>query len=127
MAEDIKKKILLVDDEKNFTMLVKLNLEETGEYEIETENDARRAVEVARKFKPDIIFLDVLIPHIDGGQIGHQLAADEELKDIPVIFLTAAVTEGEVSSRGGTIGDHNFLAKPVTSDKLIECIKNNIG
>ncbi len=127
MTEETKKRILLVDNEKNFTILVKLNLEETGDYEIRTENDARKAIDAAREFKPDIIFLDVLMPHIDGGQIGHKLAADEDLKDVPVIFLTAAVTEGEVSSRGGIIGEHNFLAKPVTTDRLIECIKNNIG
>ncbi len=123
----VKKKILIVDDEESFGKLVKLNLEETGEYEVRVETKGTRAVPVAREFKPDFILLDVVMPDMDGGEIAHQLKEDKELKDIPVGFLTALVSEYEVTPKGDSIAGHPFIAKPVTVGQLIAFIKNNKG
>ncbi len=122
----VKKKILIVDDEESFGKLVKMNLEDTGEYEVWIETKGARAVPAAREFKPDFILLDVVMPDMDGGEVAHLLQEDKQLKDIPVGFLTALVREYEVNPKGDRIAGHPFIAKPVTVGQLIAFIKNNM-
>ncbi len=120
-----KKRIFIVDDERGFTNLLKLNLEATGRYFVETENDERRALPKARDFKPDIIFLDVVMPGYDGGEVAAQLRADPELAAIPIVFLTAIVSESEAAGRS-SFGGFPFLAKPVTVEALERCIEERV-
>jgi len=56
------KKILIIDDEENFAAMVKMNLEEVGGYNVLTESRGLRAVSTVRQFKPDMIFLDIIMP-----------------------------------------------------------------
>ena len=117
-----KKKILIIDDEKSFNELVKKNLELTGDYEVRTENKGVLALAAAREFKPDLIFLDVIMPDVDGTEVAERLKSEEGLKNIPLIFLTAIVKEDEIASSQGVRGGQPFIAKPVTTEKLIEYI-----
>lgn len=121
-----KKKILIIDDEVNFTKLAKLNLEQTGEYDIVTENMGANALNTIRWTKPDLILLDVVMPDMDGSEIAAQLKEDEKLKNIPVVFLTAIVMKKEVDGSGGVIGGHPFIAKPVSTQQLLAAIKKNL-
>ncbi len=121
-----KKKILVVDDEESFAQMVKLNLEETGKYEVMVETKGKEAILTAKRFKPDLIFLDIVMPDVDGGEIVQKMKSDEDLKDTPVVFLTALVTEKEVKSQEGVIAGRPFLAKPVTTQQLIEYIEKYI-
>jgi len=121
-----KKKILIVDDEENFAKLVKMNLEDTGEYEVRAETMGARAIPAAREFKPDLILLDIVMPDVDGGEVAHMLQEDKELKNIPVGFLTALVRDYEVSPKADSIAGRPFIAKPVTVGQLIAFIKNNL-
>lgn len=120
-----RKKILVVDDEEDFTKMVKLNLERTGRYKVREENRGNNAVSAAKEFVPDLILLDIAMPDLDGSEVHNRIRADEEIKDIPVVFLTAVVTESEVKPQGAMIGGHFFLAKPVTVDQLIDCIEEH--
>src|SRR5438105_5143137 len=90
-----KRRILIVDDDANSTRLVKILLERSGPYLVMEENDATNAHHSARNFKPDVIFLDVMMPKTDGGEVAAQIQADPELHDTPIIFLTALVTRAE--------------------------------
>jgi len=121
-----KKKILLIDDEANFTELVKLNLEETGMYEVRAENNGKDGIAATEEFKPDLIFLDVIMPDMDGGDVAQEIKSNPQTEDIPIVFLTALVQEKEVTSKQGNIAGRSFLAKPVSVEKLIECIRQNI-
>ena len=123
----MRKKILIVDDEMTFGQLIKLNLEETEQYEVRVEIQGARAIVTARDFRPDLILLDIVMPDIDGGELAHHIKADKLLKDIPIIFLTALVQDKEVDSKEGMIGGYPFIAKPVNTEELISCIKENIG
>lgn len=118
-----KKKILIVDDEKDFTKVVKMNLDITGKYEVIAENNPLNAFHAIRSFKPDLILLDIMMPELDGTEIASQIGRDTKLKDTPIIFLTAAVTKREVMSQKGKIGNHVFIAKPVNIQELINCIE----
>ena len=120
-----KKRILLVDDEKSFTNLLKLNLEETGNYDVRVENWAEDACAAAKQFKPDLVLLDIIMPRMPGGNVAAQLKEDPELKDIPIVFLTAAVRKHQVEENEGIICDHPCLAKPATVETVIEAIEKH--
>ena len=121
------KRILLVDDEAVITRLLKINLEETQNYIVQVENSAASALEVGERFHPDLIVLDIMMPHLDGGALAQLFKESAVLKDVPVVFLTAAVTKAEVSSMGGRIGGLPFMAKPLDIPEVIACIEKCIG
>jgi CheY-like chemotaxis protein len=121
-----RKRILLVDDEKSFTSLLKLNLEEHGAYEVRVENWAEDALTAAREFKPDLVLLDIIMPRMPGGNVAAALKADPALKDTPIVFLTAAVRQHQVEENDGIICDFPCLAKPATVEKIIETIEKHV-
>jgi CheY-like chemotaxis protein len=118
-----KKRVLLVDDEASFTRLMKLNLETNGPYEVRVESDPGKAVAAAREFRPNVIFLDVIMPETDGGTVASELGADPGLKSIPIVFLTAVVSKNEVLQHGDKFGGRIFLAKPVSVADVIQTIE----
>ena len=122
-----KKRILMVDDEQDFTRMVKLNLEETGDYAVMVENNSNNVFMAAKEFKPDLILLDVMMPGMDGGDVASELKSDNTLKDIPIVFLTAILKEDEIDSSDGFIGGHPFITKPVSVKDLIKCIEKHIA
>jgi len=121
-----KKKILVIDDEADFSKLIRLNLEQTGRFEVRTENRGAAALAAAKSFKPDLVLMDVLMPDLMGSEVAAQMKEDDETKDIPVVFLTAVVGKEEVVQRGGVIGGHLFVAKPVDIKQLIDVIDENM-
>ena len=121
------KRILVVDDEPSITRLLKLNLEQTGAYEVATENVSKAALAAAEAFRPDMILADVVMPGLDGGALASQLQASPRLKGVPIVFLTAAVTREEVRARLGQIGGLPFLAKPVNLHEVLTCLERHLG
>ena len=122
-----KKKILVVDDEASLTRMLRRNLEATGKYEVKEENSGTQAYASAKQFQPDMILLDVMMPDKDGGEVAEQIQDDENLKHIPIVFLTAIVQKEETEDTGSNIGGRTFLAKPVKLDDLITCIEKELG
>ncbi|HOE17387.1 MAG TPA: response regulator [Syntrophorhabdaceae bacterium] len=118
-----KKKILLIDDEDDFCFFVKLNLERTGKYKIFTATDGMEGIRLARQLKPDLIFLDIVMPKMDGGRIAEILLEDESTKKIPFVFVTAVIRKGDLGGHGGKAGGRDFIAKPVKPETLIEKIE----
>jgi CheY-like chemotaxis protein len=106
--------------------MIKLNLEQTGRYEVRTENLGRKAIEAAREFRPDLILLDVMMPGMLGSEIAAQLEADPELRAIKFVFLTAMVTKEEAQRSFGEIGGHTFIAKPISADELCQVIEEQL-
>jgi CheY-like chemotaxis protein len=117
-----KQRVLIIDDESVFTKVVKLTLEKTNDYEVREENSPAASVATARAFQPDVIVLDVVMPQIDGGQVFAQLQADDGLKHVPVIFLTATMDRESVKARRGLINGQPVLAKPVNLKELTRAI-----
>ena len=122
------KRILVIDDDKGLTQMIKLNLEATGNYEVCTENYSPRAVETARRFRPDVILLDYIMPGMDGGDVTSRLHEDPFLRDVPIIMVTALVSNPEMSL-DGTIqcGGQLMLAKPVKMANLLKCIEKQLA
>ncbi len=119
-----KKKILIVDDEESLAKVYKLLIENTGKYEVWKETKGAKAFSTAKKFMPDLILLDIMMPDMDGGTVAAQLKEDDVTKDIPVVFVSAAITKEEEENEQGIIkGGYPILAKPVPLEKLLETIE----
>ena len=121
-----KKRVLLVDDEVGLTRLLKLNLEQTGNYEVRMENLGAQGITAAQEFQPDLILCDVIMPDLEGTEVAAQIKANPVLTNVPFIFLTAVISREEVEAQGGMIGGHEFIAKPVTVEQVVECIEKHL-
>jgi CheY-like chemotaxis protein len=113
-----KKKILLVDDSQTVLLLQQLLLADRG-YELITARDGQEAVDKAVTERPDIIFLDVLMPRMDGFTACQALRAHENTRHIPIIMVT---TRGEPHSmqRGFESGCSDYMTKPFNGHELME-------
>jgi CheY-like chemotaxis protein len=120
-----KARILIVDNNRDFTHSAKVALERTGRYFVCEENDAAIAHQTAQGFKPDLLLLDIAMPETDGGEVAARIQSDPALHRVPIVFLTALVTKAEERS-GLHIHGHPFLAKPISLPELIEGIEENL-
>jgi CheY-like chemotaxis protein len=120
-------RILIVDDEKVTTRLLRMTLEQTKRYEVREVNDSKQVLQAALAFHPDLIVLDVIMPDMDGGDVAAMLKDHPSLSKVPVVFLTATVRKSEVDARGGVMGGYPFLAKPASTEAIVEFIEKNLG
>ncbi len=117
-----KKKILIADDEPEIVEIVKRMLE--NEYEIITAYDGEEAYEKAKKEKPDLILLDILMPKMDGWETLKKIKEDEELKNIPVSMLTALPLTPDDTRNKPVDKIENYIVKPFTKVTLIKKIQD---
>ncbi len=121
-------KVLTVDDEVFFTTLIKMNLEKEGEFIVCVENDSRRAVNTALAFMPDVVLMDIVMPGMDGGDVVAQFQSYPELKNIPVIMMTALMSPDEAGEDGFANSlSQMVLPKPVNIQTLKRCLKKVLG
>src|SRR6476661_2492164 len=123
----MSKRILVIDDEIDFTHMVKMLLQMSGPYQVREVHAARAAVTMAREFQPDVILLDCMMPEIDGGEVASRLEADPETAHIPVIFLTATVDQPQELPSRCYSGTRTYLPKPIQLANLIETIDQAIS
>ena len=122
-----KKRILAVDDQASNTRLVKLYLERSHNYIVREENNPRTALFAAEEFEPHLILLDVVMPGLDGWDLAACFQAHRKLKSVKIVFLTAAITKGEVEATGGRFWGYPFLAKPVVLSDVAACLRQHLG
>jgi DNA-binding response OmpR family regulator len=122
-----RKRILLVDDEIAFTRLLKLNLEQTNDYEVRIENWPEDALSAAREFRPHLVLLDVVMPRMIGGDVAARLQADATLRATPIVFLSAAVGKKWVQEHEGIVGGFPFIAKPASVEEVIDRIEQQLA
>jgi len=91
------------------------------------ENNGAYALTIARDFLPDFIFLDVIMPDVDGGEVAAKIRSDPKFKDVPIVFLTAGVSKETTRIKGDVIGGQTYLAKPTTVDEVVACIEKKLG
>lgn len=122
-----KRRILVVDDKASDSQLVKLCLEQTNDYVVQEENDAKQAMATAVEFRPHLILLDVRMPGMDGGELAACIQANPNLSGVPIVFLTALVTKSEIAAGNGRSGKYPMLAKPIILQELIACVKQTLA
>jgi two-component system, OmpR family, alkaline phosphatase synthesis response regulator PhoP len=120
MANKPTQKVLVVDDEEPILELLKYNLEKQG-YDVRTAAEGAEAVTVAKKFLPDLVLLDVMMPKMDGVEACRQMRAMPELVNTFIVFLTARAEEySEVAAFDG--GADDYILKPIKPRALMSRI-----
>jgi len=123
----MKQRILVIDDETDFTFFVKKNLEATGQYEVLVCNDGAKGIQEARQQQPAAILLDLMMPGMPGDEVVNELKRHKETERIPVVFLTALVRPDEAAQSSNMIGGHRFIAKPVKISELTAILRAATG
>ncbi|MFA5035244.1 MAG: response regulator [Candidatus Margulisiibacteriota bacterium] len=121
MAEEKKIKVLVVDDEPDVVSLLEVLLTSYN-YSVITASDGQLALEKARAERPDLLILDVMLPKLDGYKVARMLKFDENFSKIPIIMLTAKVTDKDKET-GIETGADIYLTKPFETDKLLAAIE----
>lgn len=120
MSSTTSKKILVVDDEADILELLKYNLKKEG-YLVKTVSNGIDAVETAKDFCPDLVLLDIMMPHQDGVETCRQLRELPELENAFIIFLTARSEEySEIAAFD--IGADDYITKPIKPRALMSRI-----
>ena len=116
-----KETILVIEDEKNIAELVKYNLEQEG-FRVLTATKGDSGLDQARKSKPALIVLDLMLPEIDGVEICKILKQDYKTASIPIIMLTAKSQEAD-KVLGLELGADDYITKPFSPRELVARIK----
>lgn len=121
-----KSRVMIVDDEEYFLRIVKLNLEESGKYEVLTLAKAKNIINEVHDFKPDIILLDLLMPVIGGIEVCEMLNKDPIGKDTPIIIVSA-LEKDQDKLKAYKEGIVDYLTKPIAKDELIARIEKALA
>ena len=116
------KKIVLIEDDSDLFPLLKYNLEKEG-FGFAGAQTGKGAVELCRRERPDLVILDIMLPDIDGLEVCKALRNHSELAHVPIIFLTARVSETD-RIVGLELGANDYIVKPFFIRELIARIKN---
>ncbi|OQY17873.1 MAG: two-component system response regulator [Anaerolineaceae bacterium 4572_32.1] len=125
MAQE-KKVVVCIEDELEMIDLVKLILGRKG-FDLVGAVGGREGLETVRKLKPDLVLLDLMMPDMDGWEVYQQMKADDELKDIPVIVVTA-----KAQSIDKVLGLHiakvdDYVTKPFGPQELLQSVNKVLG
>ncbi len=117
----VRQRIVIIEDEKDILDLVRYNFRKEG-FEVETFTHGRNGLDYVRQNSADLLLLDIMLPDLDGMEICKRLRADDRLKTIPIIFLTA---KGEEVDRvvGLEIGADDYVVKPFSPRELVARVK----
>ena len=119
------KTVLVVEDNELNMKLFHDLLEGIGYKTVETRNGLE-AIDLARKHRPDLILMDIQLPHVTGLEVTKWIKEDDELRSIPVIAVTAFAMKGdEERIRQG--GCEAYMSKPISIGKFIETVKTYLG
>ena len=121
-----RKKILIIDDDKRICSLLKLKLEKDGKYKVIFSREGMQGVVLAKKEKPDLIILDLVMEGIQGDEVAHMLSEEPLTKDIPIAFLSSLITEEDASTEGKFVSGRYLIPKTSSVDGVIKGIENYI-
>lgn len=118
------KKILIVDDESDIRVYLEVLFQENG-YETAVATDGDEAMAKVREFKPDLITLDIIMPHETGQKFYRHLVKDPEFSKTPVVICSGVTRYKELFSRGHRTmpKPFNFIEKPIDKDMLLKTVK----
>jgi two-component system alkaline phosphatase synthesis response regulator PhoP len=114
-------KILIVDDEAYIRLLIEQTLEELEDQGVEllTANDGEEALETIKAERPELVFLDVMMPNMNGFDVCHAVKHELGLNDIYIVMLTAKGQEFD-RHKGEAVGADTYMTKPFDPDELLE-------
>lgn len=117
------KQIAIIDDDQTILSALEIVLSDFG-YKVKTISDSQKAVLKLMEFKPDLIFLDLIMPVMDGEEVLKNLKLNKFLKNIPVILLSASSTIEDVAARHNVAG---YIKKPFDIDQIYSLINSRLS
>jgi two-component system, OmpR family, response regulator len=120
-----KPRILIVDGNFKFARTARLLLDQSGKYVACTVIDPRRALEIARSFKPDLVLSDLIMPQMDGPEVAAEFEADWALHSVPMVFVTTLITPAEARD-GRRVNGHRIVAKPARRSDLLRIVEESL-
>jgi DNA-binding response OmpR family regulator len=114
-------KILVVDDSPTVIAMLQVLFTQNG-YEVITAEDGTEGLKKAKEEKPDLIFLDIMLPRIDGYKICRMLKFDEQYQKIPIIMFTTRVLDSDKQT-GGEVGADAYLGKQAPPEEILATVK----
>ena len=124
-AVDRRKVIMLIDDDPAVLELLRRKL--IAYFDVVTTSDARNAVAMGRKQRPDLIVCDLDMPGMNGGQVAAALKQDSALGATPVLYLTSMLSPQEVKGLGGIVGGHRSISKRAPIPELVATINEALA
>ena len=120
------KKILLVDDSKTALMMDRAILEKRTTYQCVTASDGLDAVNKATEERPDLVLMDVVMPHMNGFEACKKMRELPATREIPIVLVTTRGEEAYMEA-GFTSGCNDYLTKPVNGDELVKLLQSYLG
>jgi CheY-like chemotaxis protein len=120
------KKILLVDDSKTALMMERAILEKRTSYQCVTASDGLDAVNKATEERPDLVLMDVVMPHMNGFEACKKMRELPATREIPIVLVTTRGEEAYMEA-GFTSGCNDYLTKPVNGDELVKLLQSYLG
>ena len=120
-----KKRILIIEDETELVKAIQIRLEQAG-YEVLDAYDGQEGLEKAKKEKPDLIILDLMLPKMDGHKVCGLLKKDTRFAKIPIIILTAKAQESD-EKLSFEVGADAYITKPFQHEVVLAKIKELLG
>lgn len=122
------KKLLIVDDEPHIRMLLEQTLEELEDEDVEllTASDGEEALETIKAEKPNLVFLDVMMPKMNGFDVCNAVKNELQMSDIYIIMLTAKGQEFD-KQKGTSVGADIYMTKPFDPDEVLEKSREILG
>lgn len=120
-----KSKVLIVDDEPLNVDYLEQALEDSN-YQIIVATNGREALDKIKRDQPDLVLLDLMMPILDGFEVLAQVKADQVLRDIPVIIVSAS-NDSKSVVRGIKQGAEDYITKPIDADHLVKKLKEYLG
>ncbi|HEX5324822.1 MAG TPA: response regulator [Capsulimonadaceae bacterium] len=118
-------RILVVDDEPTLVRLMEFILAKQG-HTMLVANNGEEALEKARGEKPDLILLDIMMPRIDGYDVARTIRADAEIKETPIIMLSAKAQDEDIE-KGMEVGVNEYITKPFAPDHLVQVVNDYLS
>ncbi|PJA26273.1 MAG: hypothetical protein CO189_11710 [candidate division Zixibacteria bacterium CG_4_9_14_3_um_filter_46_8] len=122
MGEPVKTrgKILVIDDEPEITDIIEAYMTSAG-FSVMVENSSVMGVERAKTYKPDMILLDIMMPHMDGYEVCSEMRKNESTKSIPILFLTGKDANDD-AGKSWDSGANMFVKKPFSCERLLNVV-----
>ena len=118
-------RVLIIDDEPELVKAVEVRLKANG-YDVEVAYDGKEGIDKAKEIRPDLILLDFVMPMMDGYEVARELMADIEIKQIPIVVLTAS-QQKDLKTRFREIGINAFIVKPFETSELLDMVNKYLS
>jgi len=122
----LKKKIMIIDDEESFALMLKMRIESSGDYEVTVSPETKDIISRIHDIRPDVILLDLIMPKVNGLDARDMLSSDPVGKKIPVIIVSG-IDQSMDKDQAYKFGAVDYIVKPVDDAKLLEAVEKAIN